>query len=123
MKKSKISLELDKEHIRDIISKLFALQTKKFSDKYIEVIPSLNHRLVHGTGEEIRADIHALKILLECMIEDIQIIEKQIKILPKPPIPEEPEYPRTLPDGSTEMGKIGPNGSQILPDGSLRDIE
>ena len=121
MKKSKLNIELDKVHIREIVSKLFSLQTKSFSDKFVEITPSLNHKLINSEKEEIQLDINKVVELAEKLISDLKSIEKQLKHLPKIP---KPVFPRPTADGKgMEMGKIGAKGLDIHPDGTVETLD
>ena len=121
MKKTKLSLELEKEQIRQVISNLFSLQTKSFSDKLIEILPSLNHKLINSEKEEIQLDINKVVELAEKLVSDLRSIEKHLKHLPKIP---KPEFPRPTADGKgIEVGKIGSKGLAIHPDGRSETLD
>ena len=121
MKKTKLSLELEKEQIREVISNLFSLQTKSFSDKLVEILPSLNHKLINSEKEEIQLDINKVIEITEKLISDIKSIEKHLKHLPKIP---KPEFPRQSADGeSIELGKLGSKGLAIHPDGTAETLD
>jgi len=100
---------------------VFRLQTKSFSDKFIEITPSLNHKLINSEKKEIQLDINKVVELAEKLISDLKDLEKQLKHLPKIP---KPEYPRRSADGeSIELGKLGSKGLSIHPDGTPETLD